>query len=132
VDLAIGEIPTVFTQLDEHLEAVAARFLLFRRELVASGHVFFALGSLAAALGQRLELGDHLAVAVVVIDEIIGIGVCILCGAARAPAGRLARAWLGRGFCHVAVVSRFAGDRLLGRSLLGRSLLGRSLLGCRL
>src|SRR5690606_15941625 len=134
VDLAIGEIAAILAELDEHLEAVTAGFLLFRRELAACRDVFLALGTLAAPLGKRLEFRDHFAFIAVVIHEIIVIGIGILGGTARAAARGLAGARRGRGGTGACLLGssllrrRFLCGSLLRSGFLGGGLLGRRLL----
>src|SRR5690606_13135298 len=106
VDLAIGEIAALFAELDENLEAVAARLLFFRGHLAAGGRVFVALASLAATLGHGLEIGDDFGFD---IDVVIGeVGRIIV--------GRLGRtAGTASGGCGTAGLGCFFGFGPFGR-----------------
>src|SRR5690606_567974 len=123
IDLAIGEIATFLTQLDEHFQTIATRFLLFGRQ-AACGYIFLALSALCSPLGQRLQFGDDLAAVNDIVDEIISSLVRILGWTARTTPGGLGRPY-GRRF----LGRRFLGSSFLHRRLLGGSLLYRCLLG---
>src|SRR5690606_6290069 len=86
VDFAVREIAALFTELDQDLEAIAARFLFFGRHLVAYGRIFFAFATLATALGQWLQIGDDFSFNEIVVVEIGGIVVGIFGRAARTTA----------------------------------------------
>src|SRR5690606_12158005 len=132
VDFAVRQVAAIFTQLDEHFQAVAPGFLLFRRHLAACGYIFVGLAALAATLGQRLELGDDFGVAVVVIAVIGRVVIGVLGGASGTSACRRgARSCLGRTLGSLLGISGAGclGCRLGGFSCLGRRL--GSLLGGR-
>src|SRR5690606_36395401 len=82
VDLTVGQISTLLTQLNQYFQAVAARLLLLGRHLIARRHVFIGLAAFAAPLGQRLQLGDDLGIAGVIVVEVDAIVVGILGGSA--------------------------------------------------
>src|SRR5690606_23853691 len=108
----------------------AAGLLFFRRELAPGGNVLLALSALAAALGQRLELGNDLALARLVVDVIVVILVRILSGATRTTAGRLRSARLRCRGCAVRCRGGGLACRLLRSGLLGGRGLRRRLSGC--
>src|SRR5690606_2922859 len=133
VDFAVRQVAAIFTQLDEHFQAVAPGFLLFRRHLAACGYIFVGLAALAATLGQRLELGDDFGVAVVVIAVIGRVVIGVLGGASGTSAcRRRARSCLGRTLGGLLGISGAGclGCRLGGFS--GGLAGGFSCLGCRL
>ena len=133
VDFAVRQVAAVLAQLDELLEAVAARFIFLGRDGAAGDQVLgIGLAALAATLG-RLQVRQDFAFAVHGVVETVGIVVGILGRAARAAAaggraraadqvGELVLGLLGAGLGHLLglVRRRRLGGRLLGGRLRGR------------
>lgn len=92
VDFAVRQVAAVLAQLDELLEAVAARFIFLGRDGAAGDQVLgIGLAALAATLG-RLQVRQDFAFAVHGVVETVGIVVGILGRAARAAAAGAGRA----------------------------------------
>src|SRR5690606_16881067 len=123
IDLAIGQVATFLAQLDQHLEAVTASFLLFGSQ-AARGDVFFSLRTLGTALWQRLEFGNDLAIDNV-IDEIIGGLIGVLCRPPRPAPGGFGGAHGGCLLPSTLLRRSFLGSRFFHGGFLG-SLLGGS------
>ncbi len=88
VDFAVRQVTAVLAQLDQLLQAIAARFVFFRRDGATGDQVLgIGLAALAAALG-RLQIGQDFAFAVHRIVETVGVVVGVLGGAARTAAAR--------------------------------------------
>src|SRR5690606_35619580 len=124
VDFAVREVAAVFTELDQHFQAIATSLLFLGSHLVARGDVLVTLRALSTALGQRLEFGDDFSVAGIVVVEIGAIVVGVLGRPPRAtPSGNSA----SRGLASFLYLGRTRLGGFLGSGLCGRRFLSRSL-----
>ena len=98
VDLTVSEITAILAQLDQELEAIAARFVFFRRNGATGDQVLGIAFATLAALG-RLEVGQDFAFALDAcgIVEIGVIAIGVLRGTPGATACADQRTGLGLG-----------------------------------
>ena len=118
IDFAVGQVTPILTQLNQCLQAIAARFLFFRAQLTTyTEDIFFGFGTLGTTLGHWLEIRNDLFFAhFVVIDKVNTVVIGIFC--------RTSTATTGSHFNGRLLGSRFFGYRFFRSSLLS-GFLGR-------